>query len=276
MTEQEQGKHWLKDQKRRGKFWSTANELSIADKEVHKALNVPESVSEFTGTLGEALACLKMYADRRDNEQVPAPVAALALDQEAEVELYSFCTELPESPAVAWTNFEDPSGFVWSITLRAGLPNPVAMQALSSVREQMQAFGKGAKHYGWRPVGKNGAVRKAPHQPQAPTKPQPPVPPPQPQPGGNGGPAQDPADVKRGSGRLGTLKVDADGRVEFHVDGFKWPFKDGRGAEIVAALFDPALGWKVEHFQAGVKYENVGLTVDWEKPGKYYDVVRVY
>lgn len=91
-------------------------------------------------------------------------------------------------------------------------------------------------------------------------------------------PQQPNGDGKSGTAPLKKITVDADGKVEFHVGNFRWPFKDGRGGEVVAGLFDAALGWKPEHFAPGAKYEDEvqGLVVDWAKPGKYYDVVRVY
>jgi hypothetical protein len=84
--------------------------------------------------------------------------------------------------------------------------------------------------------------------------------------------------TKSGVGPLTKITVDADGKVEFHVGSFRWPFKDGRGAEVVAGLFDSDLGWTPAHFAPGAKYDGdqvLGLVVEWAKPGKYYDVVRV-
>jgi len=92
--------------------------------------------------------------------------------------------------------------------------------------------------------------------------------------GGNGG-----GDVKSGTDPLNKITVDADGRVEFHVGSFRWPFKDSRGGEVVAGLFDEDLGWTPAHFAPGAKYDGPdveGLMVDWAKPAKYYDVVRVH
>ena len=108
------------------------------------------------------------------------------------------------------------------------------------------------------------ATRQAPPRERAPSAPQAP---PAPQ-----------GEVKSGTDTLNKVSVDADGRVEFYVGNFRWPFKDSRGPEIVAGLFDSDLGWMPEHFYAGAKYESevAGLLVDWAKPGKYYDVLRVH
>jgi hypothetical protein len=93
-------------------------------------------------------------------------------------------------------------------------------------------------------------------------------------------PASPPAgDVKSGTAELTKIMVQADGRVEFYCKGFQWPFKDSRGAETVIALFDPKLGWATEHLFPGALYEGTvvqGVKVDWEKPGKYYNVVRLH
>ena len=87
------------------------------------------------------------------------------------------------------------------------------------------------------------------------------------------------AGVKTGTADLKKITVDADGKVEFYVGGFRYPFKDARGAEVVAGLFDTSLGWTPEHFYPGVKYDGpevVALKVDWAKPEKYYNVELVH
>jgi len=85
-------------------------------------------------------------------------------------------------------------------------------------------------------------------------------------------------DGKSGTSPLHKVFVNDKNQVEFSCGAFKWPFKDARGPEIVAGLFDPDLGWKPEHFKPGAIYETevTGLFADWVKPGKYYDIVRIH
>lgn len=85
--------------------------------------------------------------------------------------------------------------------------------------------------------------------------------------------------MKRGTSKVTKLLVQADGKIEFYLEGFRWPFTDSRGAEVVIGLFDQQLGWTVTHLLPGAMYtpEQYGtLYADWEKPGKYYDIVRVH
>lgn len=84
--------------------------------------------------------------------------------------------------------------------------------------------------------------------------------------------------AKTGTAELQGIDVDAKGAVAFHVKGYRWPFKDARGAAVVVELFDQALGWTEEHFAPGSLYDEAidGYMVEWEKPDKYYNVVRVY
>lgn len=85
--------------------------------------------------------------------------------------------------------------------------------------------------------------------------------------------------IRQGVGKLHSIVVDEKGHAKFMVGTFKWAFTDARGPEVVATLFDPELGWKPEHFFPGAFYsaENCGnLHVMWEKPGKYYNITRIF
>jgi hypothetical protein len=124
----------------------------------------------------------------------------------------------------------------------------------------------------------NGVQRPAPQAQQPPAQQAAPPPPaqwiaqaPPPQAPSTGG-------VKGGTALLQKLVVNPDGKIEFYLDGMKWPLKDARGAAVVAKLFDPATGWTDAHLSAPVVYvaEVAGMKVDWAQPGKYRDVVRVY
>jgi hypothetical protein len=186
--------------------------------------------------------------------------------------LYDYCATLPEAPALVWTRFYDADGFQWTITLRAGLPDEMATKALAQLREQMDLFAKGAKHYHWSPNAKGA------------TKPQrtnggPPAP----APAASSPPApattrqDDQSVVDEGISTLHAIKVDADGVVLFYVEGFRWPFKDHRGAETVARMFPG--DWQPDHFNPGAKWEGIDMQCHWEKVAKgnkqYYNVVRV-
>lgn len=102
-----------------------------------------------------------------------------------------------------------------------------------------------------------------------------------PQHNGHHTPDESPEDgtVKQGIEPLHAITVNEKGYVKFQVGNWKWPFTDARGAEAVAAVFDQDLGWKPEHFAPMRHYSEeycAGLFVSWEKPGKYYNVIRVF
>lgn len=82
-------------------------------------------------------------------------------DNDAE-RLYEACAQLPEAPALAWTKFESPAGFVWSFTIRAGLPGDLTRAALTQIREQIALFEQGARVYSWRPVADGRDVTAMP------------------------------------------------------------------------------------------------------------------
>jgi hypothetical protein len=158
----------------------------------------------------------------------------------------------------------------------------VKAQALPLVR---RAKGNGTPNPG---SGGRRATRhpsvQAPSAPSAPTG----SPPSGPAPSGPGAPAAPAAQGNGGDGggdttvhtvKLEGLQVKPNGKVEFFVEGLKWPLGDSRGAQVVAGLFDESLGWTAEHLQPGATYtpSDYGvLYVDWHKPGKYRDVIRVH
>jgi hypothetical protein len=270
--------HWIDSEKNRKKFWARATELGYTENEARQALGV-QHVHDFAGTIIEAIARLEREAVKasapgfppEDETYKPEPPTQQEPDDDAR--LFKLACLLPEAPAWASTKFVDASNFTWTITLRAELPDDAAILALKSLRQQIDTFDQGAKHYKWLPA--NGYGYSAPVSATAPSggKSAPPVPPAPAQSGGNGAPAE--GEIKSGVADLHTIKIDADGRVEFHCSGFRWPFKDTRGGEVVASLFDSELNWKPEHFAPGQKYDGLSLKAHWEKPGKYYDVVRV-
>jgi hypothetical protein len=242
--------HWIEYETIRAKFWAVAqSEYGLDHDGVHEILGI-KTLKEFGGTFEDAITALKQW---EQGQLTSAMVAE--------------CKQLPEAPVVAFTDLISPNGFRWCVTVRAGLPPELARQAVVQTIDLMKMVEKGAQSSGWDAPGNNGrkAAVSPPSAPQATGTPPPAS-------GGNG------STEARGTAPLNKITVDADGKVEFHVGRFRYPFKDARGPETVAGLFDPALGWTPGHFVPGAKYENEvnGLQVDWEKPGKYYDVVRVH
>lgn len=136
---------WIEDDKERASFWARAKELGFEHDEVHKVLNV-NSMKEFTGTKAEAIATLTAEKTKRD------AAAKEKADAEAAAAYTVTCQSLPESPALAWTKFQTPGGFVWSVTVRAGLPELLEAQALKSMARQIDLFEKGALAHGWQPI----------------------------------------------------------------------------------------------------------------------------
>lgn len=284
---QQQIKHWIDSEKNRKGFWATAKDLALEKDDVYTALGV-ESVHDFPGTSLEAIACLHKYADEVAGVEATIAEAqgSFEMPEGAELkhgtdEVFKACKELPEAPVLIWTKFTDRMGFKWSITLRAGLTGELATEALRSVMEQIVLFHKAAKHNQWLPEGTYIQQWDKPSQPAQSTSSNAPTPtssvsaPPR---TAEDGPVT-------GSNKLNAIKVDADGRVAFHVDGFRWPFKDSRGAETVIQVFDSSSGlWTADHLAPGSNHTGLNLVVDWERvtkmhgeqEKKYYNVLKVY
>jgi len=193
-------------------------------------------------------------------------------------------SKLPEAAFIVFTELRSPnSGAALNITVRSSNP-------ISGLDEMVSAIRYARDKYGLMPVQKHSVSQSQPKQhdfpvnvhtatpaPPAPVAPKAPV-----------APRKEPvyqneeeAEGKKGTNVLKKIKVD-EGKVEFSVGDFKWPFKDSRGAEKVAALFDDDLGWGTEHFDvkaaiySPADWGNETLYVDWEKPLKYYNVLRIH
>lgn len=136
---------WIENESERAGFWARAKELEFEHDEVHKVLNV-NSMKEFTGTKAEAIAALTAEKARRD------AAAKEKAEAEAAAAYTVTCQSLPEAPALAFTKFQTPNGFVWSLTTRAGLPELLEAQALKSVARQIKLFEAGALANGWTPI----------------------------------------------------------------------------------------------------------------------------
>lgn len=194
-------------------------------------------------------------------------------------------TTFTEAPAVIWTTIIHPTTRLQlSVTARADTlaqaHSDIAKYALAKLeqgwiaapgRDGQEALRNG-KASNRREVAQEAAANgREEHPPVAPSRT---GPAPAPTKSGNGDGA-----VKSGTAPLTKVAVDADGRVEFYLAGFKWPLKDARGAEVVTGLFDDSLGWEPEDLQPGRKHEGAdvaGLVVDWQKPGRYYNVMQVH
>lgn len=262
-----------------------------------------DDINDFEGTIADALRVLE--ANARGGSVPAAPpenggeVEKEPVDDAFLAAYRDEIASMPEAPVVAWTRFQRyPGGPTWSLTIRAGLSPECMSFALNETMRGIAAFDKYVHDKGYAAVldgrdqaafpverAAQGKPKAAPAPTQAPqsARTAPPLPPAPPQASGEAREAPSSApgvngEHPSGTATLNKITVDADGRVEFHVGNFRWPFKDSRGGEVVAGLFDESLGWTPAHFAPGAKYEGeavAGLVVDWEKPTKYYDVVRV-
>lgn len=198
-----------------------------------------------------------------------------------------------ESPVVVWSGIVNPeTQTCLSITARAGATDGMMSEVAAVVIGRVNA----AREKGWVSVLSRDAYESLERHLRIGGQPQPkqeeevvgaPAPPATtpPPPAANGqAPSAPPAapsapgSFPTGVADLESIEVDAHGRVKFHVKGFKWAFKDSRGAETVVSYFDDDLGWTLEHFAPGSLYSAAqvqGLVVTWEKPDKWYNVVRV-
>lgn len=64
-------------------------------------------------------------------------------------------------------------------------------------------------------------------------------------------------------------------RIEYELDGLKYPLKDARGPRAWAQYFDSDTGFDESVLAKAGVYESPGLYAYWEKVGKYYNVTRV-
>lgn len=89
--------------------------------------------------------------------------------------------------------------------------------------------------------------------------------------------------LESGTSTLKKVVVDDEGHVEFSVGNFKYPFRDSRDPETIAALFDKEIGFEPQDFVGMHSYSpqqwGDNLVVDWAKVRKgeksYYNVKRI-
>lgn len=179
--------------------------------------------------------------------------------------------------AVAFTDVAGPTQgktgarFKWSFTIRTDDPEELAAQLHHY--EQVLISAGCIPFDAYVDQRRNGRAQEQPPQVEQNGNGQPKPPPPP------SGQTEQPQAGKTGRGKLISLTIQADGKAEFVIDGLRYPLKDSRGPEAIAGLFDPSLNWEPAHFAQPVIYteKDFGqLWLDWKKPGKYYDVARIY
>lgn len=280
--------------------------------DVLEALELPLDATEWPSDAAEALALLEAnapgggaVAEQAPQEPAGPPEDEVEVEKEPDdAELLARYREeissMAEAPVFAWTTIQRwQGGPVWSIGFRAGLSPDTMSFAARMMVKQIADFDRWVHKKGYaavidgrdtaawpmkqpepKPAPRAAAPAPTPAPASAPgTTPAPPTPPQAPSPPGASTSGGDNGKMESGTGILHKVTVDAEGVVAFHVGRFKWPLKEPRGAEAAIKAFDPDLGWTEAHLAPGAKYEGqdvAGLMVDWQKPGKYRDVVRVY
>ena len=212
-------------------------------------------------------------AKQRLSEMKPTDLIAL----ENVLDAYSeqFEPAFPEARAIVFTELVGTTGAKIHITAR-DVSLPKALDNLvGGIVYGRDRYGLQAQTYGHNvPEGAPAASPGAPKKPVTPTAPN----------------ATSPTYTNEGNqaGEGGTDVLNKivvlSEKVEFHVGKFKWPFTDHRlktkdGAQIIADLFDQDLGWTPAHFAGAAEYTPAQfgeLFVDWEKPDKYYNVIRIH
>lgn len=187
----------------------------------------------------------------------------------------SLARQLPEAPASATAKVVDPQTQIeWLVTVRDPAAARLLIRELPAMNAALTEAGLIAfdAYVDQRRSERENGGGNPPrgdtqgYKPQAPQRPAVPYP-------------ATSADVKRGTGNLLELTIDSGGKASFKIDTLQYPLKDSRGAAAIAALFDPALGWEEAHFAKPAIYTVAdfgALKLDWVKPGKYYDAVRIY
>jgi hypothetical protein len=188
----------------------------------------------------------------------------------------------PEMLGIMFTTLVSPNGGKYNLTARGATASDAVDNLAIAVRYAQSKYKLIPE--GYRAGTQSVPAQTPPPAPVGATPPQAPTPVAQPSQATEQPQAQGTA-AEVGTAPLNKIVV-MDGKVDFYVGQFKYPFKDSRGPAVVAGLFDPDLGWTKEHFAGPVaQYEkqHLGdLKVDWAKEtnpktGKsYYNVKRVH
>ena len=198
------------------------------------------------------------------------------INLEAVVDAYSeqFEPAFPEARAIVFTELVSDKGAKIHITSR-GISIPMALDGLvdgivyGSERYNLQVKSHDYNKPSAQPAAPVASTTGAPAAPAVTKSPSP-------QYSNEGN-----QDTQSGTDTLNKIVVLSE-KVEFHVGKFRYPFQDHRvktqdGAQIISDLFDADLGWTPDHFKGAAEYTPAQygtLYIDWEKPGKYYNVVR--
>lgn len=225
--------------------------------------------------------------DEQEQERVDEAVEGAVDDAQAQGDSAGMSAghevEHTEARVVLWSDWYDRNGAKWAITMREGASGELLLGAIKNAekvsdwlvkRGWRTGSGGGSSH----PMNVEQAAPKA-AAPQAATAPQtaPQTAPPAPQTAPQGASV-----TKRGTGQLQKLVIHPEGKIEMSVTGLKYPLSDGRGASVVATLFDEALktaGWNEALLSQPAVYavEHFGkVFVDWVKRERYYDIEGVH
>ncbi len=178
MTEKEVvNNNWIMNAGSRAAFWAQAKALGFDHDQVHAVLEV-DSMKAWASTMDEALAVLREIKDGQEQKEfeekrdlgLPTETATPGDGVDEAAAFMAACQMLPEAPALAWTKFQSNAGFVWSMTIRAGLPTSWAVRAMRQTREVIRAFEADAKANGWSPISDGRDVAT---MPAVPSRPQP-------------------------------------------------------------------------------------------------------
>jgi hypothetical protein len=154
-------KHWATDEAARDRLKAFGSKHGLGSPAILEILGV-EKIDEYKGTEVEAVAVIAKWA--KENEP-PDPQAGDELSYEPIYEApmlnvsdkdqqayFEACAQLPETPIIAWTVFQDAKGAEWSYTIHAGLPADQAAIARQLTMVEIAAFHEDAARYGWTPL----------------------------------------------------------------------------------------------------------------------------
>ena len=188
----EQTKHWAADEAARKHLAGFGNQHGLDSTGIMEILGI-KKLSDHKGTKAEAIAAIAQWAkdqappeptmlpDKDYAEAIgadynappePEPVSyqipTLEVNDEDQAAYFEACAQLPETPVVTTTVFQDAQGYEWFYTIHAGLPAHQGAIAHQLTAVEIDAFHQEAGRYGWTPlidprrVGGNGAQKPAP------------------------------------------------------------------------------------------------------------------
>lgn len=277
---------WIEDQKKRAKFWATAEDLGLSENQARLALGLGpdkpggryKSTLEYTGTLTDALNALDIYVASIKRAEAEAEAAVEeALDEEKieqqVKEDFGEEIELTEPGCVLFSQalMTSKKGLHWEInfTLRgADFPDAFGqfVAAVAQI-EKWQGLPLLNTRYQEAATTMRDPDAGSRRETSAPS-PSPSSPPSQPGtwPGYTG--------IKTGA--LSAVEVRPDGQVWTHVVGAQYPLQDRRGIEAVAPAFEGY--WSIGHLGQGyyAPPQGVNLTVVYGKNDRgFWDLLEV-